>query len=157
LTSRGEKLALSVLRKHRLWEVFLVDHLGFKWDEIHELAEQLEHIKSEKLVERLDAFLDHPQFDPHGDPIPDAEGNYAKMEEVCLDDSSEGAKGRIVSLNDSNSDFLQYMDTQDLQIGTKVAIEKIHGYDGSMNILVNGNKTITISQRVAKNININEA
>jgi len=157
LTSKGEKLALSVLRKHRLWEVFLVDHLGFKWDEIHELAEQLEHIKSEKLVERLDAFLEHPQFDPHGDPIPDAEGNYVKKEEVCLDGSAEGTNGRIVSLNDSNSDFLQYMDTQDLQIGTKVSIEKIHGYDGSMNILVNGNKTITISQRVAKNININEA
>lgn len=157
LTSKGEKLALAVLRKHRLWEVFLVDHLGFKWDEIHELAEQLEHIQSDKLIERLDAFLNYPQFDPHGDPIPDAEGNLVKKLEVCIDKVIEGTSGRIVSLNDSGSDFLQYLDNQGLQIGTKITIKKIHSYDGSMDVEIIGDKTITISQRVAKNININEA
>lgn len=156
LTKKGEKLGLSILRKHRLWEVFLVDHLGFKWDEINDVAEQLEHVRSEKLVERLDAFLNYPQFDPHGDPIPDAEGNLTKKQEICLEEVQEGINGRIVSLNDSSSDFLKYLDNQRLNIGTKIVVKKIHSYDGSMDVLVNENKTITISQRVAKNININE-
>jgi DtxR family Mn-dependent transcriptional regulator len=151
LTEKGRVVAASVIRKHRLWEVFLVDKLQFKWDEIHELAEQLEHIHSAKLVERLDEFLGFPTHDPHGDPIPDTEGNLHHHPEFSLSDLNINEEGIIIGVKDHSADFLQYLDSVKLILGTRVKIKKRFGYDNSLIALVNKQETM-ISERVAKNL-----
>src|SRR5690606_39244400 len=108
LTDTGRDLAIAIVRKHRLWETFLFDKLGFSWDEVHDVAEQLEHIKSEKLVERLDKFLGFPQFDPHGDAIPTANGDYTTESRVLLADADEGGPYTVVAVKDNSPAFLQY-------------------------------------------------
>ncbi len=151
LTKKGRTVAAMVIRKHRLWEVFLVDKLQFKWDEIHELAEQLEHVNSSKLVERLDEFLGFPTHDPHGDPIPDAEGNLNHHPDYTLADLDINEEGIIVGVKDHSADFLQYLDGVKLILGAKVKVKKIYDYDRSIIALVNKNETM-ISERVAKNL-----
>jgi len=152
ITEAGKKQALLVIRKHRLWEVFLVNKLGFNWDEVHEIAEQLEHIKSSLLISRLDEFLGFPKFDPHGDPIPDEDGIISSKPRMILSDLGAGEEAELVSMKDTGNAFLNYLDRIELKIGTKIRVLEIMEFDGSREILTNGKKRIAISQQVSDNL-----
>lgn len=156
LTQKGDKEALKIIRKHRLWEVFLVKKLDFKWDEVHEIAEQLEHIKSPQLIERLDAYLEYPKFDPHGDPIPNAEGEIATIPTTTLNSMTPGNVCRVVCAKDSSSDLLAYLDKNNIALGAKLEILDYHVFDGSYSIRVEKAGPITLSSKVAENIIIEE-
>lgn len=153
LTNNGRKEAIQVVRKHRLWEVFLKEKLGFGWDEVHEIAEQLEHIRSEELVARLDRFLGHPKFDPHGDPIPDPSGKIHTRSSRPINELESGESGVITGVRDSSASFLQYLDKQHLVLGTEVQVKEIFDYDHSVKVTANG-KEITISAEVSQNIKV---
>lgn len=153
LTEKGLEAAVQVVRRHRLWEVFLKDKLGFGWDEVHEIAEQLEHIRSDELVHRLDRFLGHPSFDPHGDPIPDKHGNLPARRSLPVSDMSAGLEGVITGVRDSSSSFLRYLDRQQLVLGTKIKMIEVFDYDQSRLIEVNKEQR-TISFEVSKNIKV---
>ena len=153
LTKLGRKAATSIVRKHRLWEVFLVDKLNFSWDEVHDVAEQLEHIKSPKLINELDIFLGFPKMDPHGDPIPDKEGNFQKIEKKLLSTLEENQSGICVGVNDSSSEFLKYLDKYQISLGQQLKVISKEPFDGSLIILVN-KKEITISHKTSNNIYI---
>ena len=155
LSKKGTKIALRLVRKHRLWEVFLVEKLGFKWDKVHHVAEQLEHIKSPDLVKRLDEFLNFPKFDPHGDPIPDEEGNVTKLQLQKLTSFKEDDQVLIMGVADTSSDFLQYLNQLGLALGLKVVVGKRFTFDLSQEIIVNNQKTV-ISHLVASNLLVNE-
>ena len=151
LTSEGNKFATTLIRKHRLWEVFLVDKLDFSWDKVHDIAEQLEHIQSEELVERLDEFLGNPSFDPHGDPIPDAEGNFAFRKQVPLNELSIGESGIVVGVQNHSTPFLQYLDRLSLVLGTEVTVLEKFEYDESIKINLKG-KEMILSKKVNQNL-----
>jgi len=151
LTSKGSHLAKMIVRKHRLWEVFLVDTLAFSWDEVHDIAEQLEHIKSEQLINKLDAFLNFPTEDPHGDPIPNAEGKIIKIEKQLLSELQEKQSGICVGVKDTSSEFLQYLDKQGISLGSKIEIIGREIFDLSLKIKINS-KEITISNKIASNL-----
>ncbi|MBX2828122.1 MAG: metal-dependent transcriptional regulator [Flavobacteriaceae bacterium] len=151
LTTKGRKTAAGVIRKHRLWEVFLVDKLKFHWDEVHEIAEQLEHIHSEELITRLDKYLGHPDFDPHGDPIPDKNGNVKKTEKKLLSELTKKQKGVCVGVKETSSEFLQYLDKRNITIGTKLTVLGKEFFDGSMIIQV-GRDQFFISKKTAENL-----
>ena len=153
LTDSGLQIATSLIRKHRLWEVFLVEHLNFSWDEVHEIAEQLEHIKSEELVDRLDGFLGSPKFDPHGDPIPDAEGNFTFRKQILLSELEPGEIGIIVGVQDHSSQFLQYLDQLKLVLGVQVKLVDRYEYDESVKVQINKKaKQVTLSKKVCQNL-----
>ncbi len=151
LTQEGKLAAKMIVRKHRLWEVFLVEKLGFSWDEVHDIAEQLEHIKSEKLINKLDDFLDNPTEDPHGDPIPDREGRIVKIEKQLLSELSENQSGICVGVKDTSSEFLKYLDKQEISLGSKIVFLSRESFDLSLRIKVNG-KELTISNKIASNL-----
>ncbi|MDO6744274.1 metal-dependent transcriptional regulator [Tenacibaculum soleae] len=153
LTDLGKKTAANIIRKHRLWEVFLVEKLNFSWDEVHEVAEQLEHIKSPKLIDELDALLDFPTHDPHGDPIPDKEGNLQIIEKSLLSVLIKDETGVLVGVNDSSSEFLRFLDKQGIALGQQITIIYKEPFDDSFLVKING-KEMTISNKVANNIYI---
>jgi DtxR family Mn-dependent transcriptional regulator len=152
ITEKGRKLALQVVRKHRLWEVFLVEKLKFHWDEVHEIAEQLEHIQSPVLIERLDEFLGYPAFDPHGDPIPDSNGEMKAKQKIQLADMELGKQGSVVGLKETSPVFLQYLDKIGVYIGARVKVLERMAFDLSEEIQIDSKKTVIISNEVAKNI-----
>jgi DtxR family Mn-dependent transcriptional regulator len=154
LSDLGKKTAARIIRKHRLWEVFLVDKLGFGWDEVHEIAEELEHIHSEKLINRLEQFLGNPTHDPHGDPIPDSDGNIQHHKDITISDLEIGQYGMIIGLKDTSPSFLQYLDSNGLTLGKTVKVNEITEYDQSMNITINMTTILVISYRVAQNLYI---
>lgn len=151
LTEKGKLSAKMIVRKHRLWEVFLVEKLDFSWDEVHDIAEQLEHIKSEQLINRLDDFLGNPTEDPHGDPIPDVNGQIIKIEKQLLSELSENQTGMCVGVKDTSSEFLKYLDKQGIALGSKIQIVAKETFDLSLKIKVNGNE-LTISNKIASNL-----
>lgn len=151
LTGAGEKVALLIIRKHRLWEYFLVEKLNFKWDQVHEMAEELEHISSEELTDRLDQFMGYPKYDPHGDPIPDCNGNFKTHELKPLLSMVINDGGVISGVRDHSPEFLQYLDKQQLNIGKKIRVIEVITYDHSM-ILLMGNNKVHISREVANNL-----
>jgi DtxR family Mn-dependent transcriptional regulator len=151
LTRKGRALATMVVRKHRLWEVFLVEKLNFKWDEIHELAEQLEHIESEKLMDKLDQFLGYPKYDPHGDPIPDKDGNIDHHKDETLSDLVVGDEGVIVGVKEHSAEFLQYLDGVKLILGTRVVVKKRYDYDHSL-IIDMGGEELMVSDQVSQKL-----
>lgn len=153
LTKEGRLAAASVVRKHRLWEVLLVEKLNFSWDEVHEVAEQLEHIKSEKLINELDAFLNYPEEDPHGDPIPDKDGNIKKIEKILLSQVDVHNSCICVGVKNSSADFLKYLDKHHIALGTSIQIISKEKFDESMTIEVN-KALINISKIVSNNIYI---
>lgn len=153
LNTHGKETAIEVIRKHRLWEVFLVEKLGFAWDEVHEIAEQLEHIKSEKLTQQLDKFLGFPKRDPHGDPIPDAQGNFAEHDRILLSALEEGKSGICVGVKDSSTAFLQYLDKNNISLGKEICVLGKETFDKSMRIKIN-NEIFTISSVTANNLYI---
>ncbi|MCK6639969.1 MAG: metal-dependent transcriptional regulator [Bacteroidia bacterium] len=152
LTASGRKTALSIVRKHRLWEVFLVEKLNYGWDEVHEIAEQLEHIVSDNLVDRLDLFLGHPKVDPHGDPIPDKNGRISDPNGVLLSSIAAGQTVTMTGVTEHSTAFLRYLDNHSIGLGCKMQIEEINSFDFSMNVRIKGRKAITITQAAAKNI-----
>ena len=153
LTKSGKTTAARIVRKHRLWEVFLVEKLNFSWDEVHDVAEQLEHIKSPKLTRELDAFLGFPKTDPHGDPIPDHEGRFDSVEKRLLSSLKQNEVGVCVGVDESSSNFLQYLDKNGISLGEKIEVLSIESFDGSLSIKVAG-KVLSISNKIATNIYI---
>ncbi|MDY0904398.1 metal-dependent transcriptional regulator [Pedobacter sp. CFBP9032] len=151
LTDKGRNAAIDIVRKHRLWEVFLVDKLNFKWDEVHDVAEELEHIKSTALIERLDEFLGFPKSDPHGDPIPDKNGRFAKTQFTKLIDLKIGDNGTITGVSQHSSAFLKHLEKLGLTLGKQIEVNDVTDFDGSVEILVAA-KQINISREVAKHI-----
>ena len=151
LTESGKLSAKMIVRKHRLWEVFLVEKLDFSWDEVHDVAEQLEHIKSEKLINKLDTFLGNPTEDPHGDPIPDATGKIIKIEKQLLSEIAIGKKTICVGVKDTSSEFLQYLDKQKIALGSTFIVKEKEKFDDSLIVEVDS-KTISISNKIANNL-----
>lgn len=151
LSPKGKETALRVIRKHRLWEVFLVEKLDFQWDEVHDIAEELEHIQSDELILRLDAFLGYPEFDPHGDPIPDKNLQIKKIEKRLLSELKVHQKAICVGVEESDDDFLKYLDKCEIGIGTKMEVIEKENFDGSMRILIAGASQF-ISKKIAENI-----
>ncbi len=151
LTAQGKRVAVNIIRKHRLWEVFLVEKLNFSWDEVHEVAEHLEHIKSEKLVDQLDAFLEYPTQDPHGDPIPNKEGKFQHIEKVVLAKAEVGSSYKCVGVDDTSTTFLKYLDSNQIGLGTIVTVKHKEPYDHSVKIALD-DTVIVVSQSVAKNL-----
>lgn len=152
MTEKGKKIALHIIRKHRLWEVFLVETLNFKWDEVHVIAEQLEHIQSEELIERLDRFLEHPKMDPHGDPIPDNNGKISSAHLTALSQLKQKETGVISGVAEHSASFLQYLEKSGLSLGNSVQVLDKHEFDKSVDIKINKKKTLHISNDIAKNI-----
>lgn len=151
LTKKGTDLAVNLVRKHRLWEVFLVNVLDFSWDEVHEVAEQLEHIKSKKLIEQLDAFLGYPDFDPHGDPIPDKHGHIADRKKSLLSEIPVGKNCICIGVKNTSKDFLQYLDKKNIALGDEIQILDKEPFDASIMILHKG-KEVNISSLISHNI-----
>ncbi len=151
LTDLGKNSALSIVRKHRLWEVFLVDKLNFSWDEVHEVAEQLEHIKSEKMIDQLDAYLGFPKVDPHGDPIPSKNGEFKKSIKKLLNEASMGVEGICVGVKDSSVAFLKFLDKNKIALGDTVTVVDKEEFDGSLHIKING-RNMHISNQIASNL-----
>jgi len=152
LTSEGSKLATQLIRKHRLWEVFLVKKLRFTWDQVHDIAEQLEHIQSTELIMRLDAYLDYPKFDPHGDPIPNADGKFTIRSQTPLSEMHKGQKGSLVGVKEHNSDFLQYLNSQNIKLGTIISVLDTVPFDKSMQVELDSKRNILITALVAQNL-----
>lgn len=156
LTNVGRLTAASVIRKHRLWELFLVEKLNFSWDEVHDIAEQLEHIKSEKLINQLDAYLNFPTHDPHGDPIPDKHGNYAPVQGKSILEIKKVAKGVLTCVKDSSDVFLKYLNKNQLALGDHIKIIDFEPFDESF-VIETKSKQMSISKHVAENLYLNIA
>ena len=153
LTEKGRKTALNIIRKHRLWEVFLVDKLNFKWDEVHEIAEQLEHIQSKKLTNELDKFLNFPTKDPHGDPIPNPAGFIKFTPKLKLSDLNIGETGKFIGVKDSSSTFLKYLDKRQISLGCNIKVLHREEFDQSLHVGLD-DTNLTISIKTASNLYI---
>jgi len=152
LSKEGNQVATALIRKHRLWEVFLVEKLGFAWDEVHDMAEQLEHVQGNDLVGRLDTFLGHPKFDPHGDPIPDAEGRWAFRPQSLLSTLKPGDRGVVTGVEDHTPTFLQYLDQLGLTLGAGLELLERFPYDQSVRIRTEDGRELTLSEKVGQNL-----
>ncbi len=152
LTPEGRKTALQVVRRHRLWECFLVDKLSFSWEEVHELAEELEHVRSEKLINRLSDFLGNPVIDPHGDPIPDAQGKMAKPRPQTPLDQANAKRLVVTAVSDQSTALLAFLNAKGIQLGTQIEIVAHYEFDNSIEIKMKHLPSLTISEQVAKNI-----
>jgi DtxR family Mn-dependent transcriptional regulator len=151
LTESGTKKALLIIRKHRLWETFLVEKLDFSWDEVHEVAEQLEHIKSEKLIDQLDQFLEFPQTDPHGDPIPDKNGEVAEQHSKLLSLLPIHSTSVCVGVRDTSASFLNYLDKNKIALGDRIKILGRETFDESLHVEI-GDRKLHLSNRIASNL-----
>ena len=155
LTKEGEKVAISIIRKHRLWEYFLVENLKFGWDEVHELAEQLEHIRSVKLTNKLEEYLNFPTHDPHGDPIPDKNGRFPSTLKDTLANCEVGKSAIVVGVKDHSSNFLNYLNKHSIKLGTVIKLVSKDSFDSSQEIELDQKKVISISAKVSENLFIN--
>jgi DtxR family Mn-dependent transcriptional regulator len=152
LTPQGQKDAIQIVRRHRLWEVFLLEKLGYRWDEIHDIAEELEHIKHHDLADRLESFLKYPEYDPHGDPIPKANGKMAKSYSASLADAKVGNTYRVAAVRDTSSSFLQYLHKLEISIGTQIRLIEQITFDQSLIISINNAEPTTVSSKFGENI-----
>ncbi len=152
LNLQGRELAVKTIRKHRLWEVFLVEKLGFKWDEIHPMAEELEHIGFDELTERLAHFLGNPEFDPHGDPIPDKDGNFSHHKSAKLTTVAVNISVVMTGIENHTTSFLQHLDKLGIKLGVSITVKDIVDFDKSMLISVNNTSEFYLSQEIASNI-----
>ncbi|NNF20808.1 MAG: metal-dependent transcriptional regulator [Saprospiraceae bacterium] len=152
LTSKGIDMAIKLIRKHRLWEVFLVNKLNFSWDEVHDIAEQLEHIQSEALIEKLDHYLGHPKYDPHGDPIPNAEGKFTLRSQDSLFNLCIGEKGSVVGVREHDNAFLKYLNKLEINLGTRIEVKEHIEFDHSMHVIIDDQNEAILSNKVSKNI-----
>jgi DtxR family Mn-dependent transcriptional regulator len=152
LSASGAKEALKIIRKHRLWEVFLVNHLNFKWDQVHEIAEQLEHIKSSELVNRLDDFLGNPTIDPHGDPIPDANGQVQLGPSKLLSEMTSYENGIIVGVKNEDPLLLQHLDKINIRLGLRIEVTEVNDFDQSMQVKLADLGTLFLSEKITSQI-----
>jgi DtxR family transcriptional regulator, Mn-dependent transcriptional regulator len=152
LTTEGVRQATLLIRKHRIWEVFLCERLGYAWDECHELAEQLEHIQSDDLIDRLDEFLGKPKFDPHGDPIPDCNGNFTERQQRLLSALTVGEKGVVVGVDEHSPAFLQHLNRIGVVLGVKIEVLETFAFDGSVRLRLNGAAEVVVSDRVSNGV-----
>ena len=155
LSKEGNKAALMIIRRHRLWEFFLVDKLQFSWEEVHEVAEELEHVRSVKLVDRLETFLNYPKFDPHGDPIPDSNGKISEVVQLPLSQLPLHKQAVITSVQDQSSELLSFLSSQNIIIGITLEIKRRLPFDNSVEIKFKNRQTINISEQVANAIHVN--
>lgn len=152
LTASGQKVAILIVRKHRLWEVFLHDKLGYSWDEVHDIAEQLEHIRDYDLPDRLDKFLGFPKYDPHGDPIPQSNGNLPAFSSIPLSEAAVNRKMKVVKVSDDSPDFLRYLEKQGIGLNQTILIREIQEFDKSVLVELKGKKEVYLSAEAAKKI-----
>lgn len=152
LSAEGKRIALGVIRKHRLWEFFLVDKLQFGWDEVHEIAEQLEHIHSSLLIDKLDEFLNFPKFDPHGDPIPDSQGKMEITKQINLIDLEENHPAEVCGVGSQSSELLELLKHKNIGIGTLLEVKKKFSFDNSIEIKIKNAPAFTISQQLAQSL-----
>ncbi len=152
LTASGKKLALIIIRRHRLWEHFLVNHLQFGWDEVHEIAEQLEHVQSQLLADKLDAFLGHPPFDPHGDPIPDEKGKIATQAQINLLQLKLHQPAELCAVGSQSAELLEMLKQKNLHIGAKVEVKQHYVFDQSLEIQTGDDPAFNISEQVARQL-----
>lgn len=152
LTEEGKRIALKIIRRHRLWEVFLVEKLGFKWDEIHEIAEQLEHIDFTELTDRLESFLGTPLYDPHGDPIPNKSGEMPSLTTTKLSNAPLAKKLTVRSVSEDSAAFLQHLDRLAITIGTTIFVRERSDFDSSIIISYNNGVEATLSKAVSDNL-----
>jgi DtxR family transcriptional regulator, Mn-dependent transcriptional regulator len=152
LTAEGKKVALSIIRRHRLWEYFLAEKLHFNWDAVHSIAEELEHVSSNELIERLDEFLGFPKNDPHGDPIPDKNGKVEIINQIHLHQLKENVPAIVTAVGDQNSNLLEMLRLKKIIIGTKLEIKKRFEFDDSVEIKIRNQPLTTLSNQLAKNI-----
>ena len=151
LSTEGKKVALSIIRRHRLWEFFLSEKLKFGWEEVHLLAEELEHVRSKKLIDRLDEYLGFPPFDPHGDPIPDHKGKVRNVKKISLDQLQAQQLAEVCQVTNQSSEMLDLLQHKNINIGTRLEVKKHFDFDQSLELKIK-NTTITISGELAKNI-----
>lgn len=152
LTAEGNRIALGIIRRHRLWEYFLAEKLGFSWDEVHAVAEELEHVRHPLLVERLDAYLGFPRFDPHGDPIPDEEGRIQRKSQVCLTELPLHQAATVSSVSNHHPDILELLDDKKIAIGSRLEVRRRFAFDASLEIKLGRQPLFTLSQAVARHI-----
>jgi DtxR family Mn-dependent transcriptional regulator len=152
LNNEGKKVAIQIIRKHRLWEFFLVEKLSFGWDEVHEMAEELEHISSKKLVDRLDSFLNFPQTDPHGDPIPDSQGKFSIQPQASLAEWPINLAAQVSGIARQTTEMLELLQHKNIRLGTKLEVRKKFSFDNSLELRIRNQPPVTISEEVAKNI-----
>ncbi|MBV9986115.1 MAG: metal-dependent transcriptional regulator [Chitinophagaceae bacterium] len=150
LSAEGRRLALGIVRKHRLWEYFLFNTLQFGWDEVHEIAEELEHVTSKKLVEKLDAFLGYPRFDPHGDPIPDSHGKMTVRQQLNLIDLPVNKMAEVSGVGSQSSELLELLKHRNISMGTKLEVKRRFSFDHSLEIRIKGQQPFIISQQLAQ-------
>ncbi|MBL7690583.1 MAG: metal-dependent transcriptional regulator [Flavipsychrobacter sp.] len=156
LTHTGQNVAISIVRKHRLWEAFLLEKLGYGWDEVHDIAEQLEHVYHPELADRLDKYLGFPKYDPHGDPIPKANGESAVSYKTLLAEIGEHKQCRVVAVKDTSTPFLQYLRKLNIGIGTTISVIEKIPFDGSLTISINNELNQTVSRLFADNLLVEE-
>ncbi len=154
ITEKGKQVAISIIRKHRLWEYFLVENLNFGWDEVHDIAEQLEHIESVELTDKLDEFLGFPKFDPHGDPIPNSKGIFPSRESQKLSEVQVGTRLIITGVEDHSHSFLNFLSEMEIELGTELNLKTKHPFDNSIIVVNPQNQKFTLSQKVASNLYI---
>lgn len=150
LTNAGIKEATSLIRRHRLWEVFLVEKLRFGWHQVHDIAEKLEHVNSEELMARLDAYLDYPKYDPHGDPIPNAEGKFTLRTQWQLSSFLPGQTGVLIGVREHDTPFLTYLNQLDIKLGTELKLLEMISYDSSVKVLVDRKKEVMLTHVVSQ-------
>ncbi|MGZ8536781.1 MAG: metal-dependent transcriptional regulator [Flavisolibacter sp.] len=151
LSPEGKKIAVHVIRRHRLWEYFLSEKLKFEWNEVHELAEELEHVSSRQLIDRLDEFLGFPPFDPHGDPIPDSRGKIRNINKIALIDLPLHRQAEVCQVTNQSDEMLELLNHKHISIGTRLEVKKHFEFDHTIEIKIKGT-TVTISEQLAKNI-----
>lgn len=152
LNNEGKKAAIQVIRKHRLWEYFLVKKLQFGWDEVHEIAEELEHISSKKLVDRLDAFLGFPDTDPHGDPIPDSQGRFLQRRQISLSELPLNKVVQVSAIASQTTEMLELLQHKNIRLGTRLEVRKKFPFDNSLEVKIRNRPPVTLSAQVAKNV-----
>ncbi|MBL7737622.1 MAG: metal-dependent transcriptional regulator [Chitinophagaceae bacterium] len=157
LSNEGKKLALIIIRRHRLWEFFLAEKLKFSWEEVHAVAEDLEHVSSKKLIDKLDEFLGFPRFDPHGDPIPDANGRIETSKQVCLTELPLNKTAIVCHVSDQSSEMLEVLGHKNIMIGTRLEVKKRFDFDNSLEIKTGKQAATTISDQLARNIYVKTA
>ena len=151
LTKKGKLIALSVIRKHRLWETFLVSKLGFSWSKVHNIAEQLEHVNSEELIDKLDHFLAYPKIDPHGDPIPQKNGTIAELNQKLLSELKHGEEGIITGIKKGTPSLLNFLDQKNIKLGDQIQLISILEFDQSAEVIIH-EKTINLSEKICSNL-----
>lgn len=157
LTKEGGRIATSLIRRHRLWEYFLVEKLKFSWADVHEIAQQLEHVYSDELIERLDEFLDHPKYDPHGDPIPNADGKFTIRAQTSLDNLAIGETGVLLGVKEHDKKFLHYLSKLGISLGTNMKVIEKQDYDGSIKIQIDNKEEHLLSEKVSQNLLLKNA